>query len=596
MLSSKAAISSSASYHAVSTRQQWTPGASRIPWLGLAALFISLLGIAASTGILIASDGVSITTWKFQPTVYLSIASTISNITLHFALTEGINIAWWRTALKGSSLRHLHQVWDQGYNLYPAITSGGQLSAVAMACILVAVSPINGPLLQRASRVSVGNRPSMSTLQLPLAPVIPYGYTGYISSRGELTAMLTGNFSPVAQAWTVQQPIQLTNTGCEGLCSTNVRGAGFAVNCSSHTVPFNMTPVFTDVLVWNALTTYFDISFEYTGVEYKLNIGVQYKGTNQCIGNLQVRNCTLQGSTVEYPVIINGNQSTISLAPASTIWDDKVVDVMQGADSLGNSGTSRYGGLFLALSNQYSAHAEMYFDGVYNYIVDASGSAASQHADVSIHPGSVKEFPPTNQCQLSYEDPLDDVLKGARELLFRTAIAAANLSNVQHVTAQQITIEARYESHYDFLAGGVLVTVLAMLLVSFLFQGYWVLGRSSTMSPIEIAKAFKIPRLSIRLNCTPATPSTVHSRHMLTGICSAPLMRNEDSNAEAKAFMKEIGGRLVRYGAINSEASRPESYSDSTQMLVPDDTPRLRLEIADPHLVLPPMPGWRFTG
>jgi len=79
----------------------WSPGvAARLPLLSLGALLISILGGAASVGILVASNGQPISKWKYQPTVYLSIASTITNIALQFAFTEGVTTGWWRKALK----------------------------------------------------------------------------------------------------------------------------------------------------------------------------------------------------------------------------------------------------------------------------------------------------------------------------------------------------------------------------------------------------------------------------------------------------------------------------------------------------------------
>src|SRR5437764_8509578 len=136
-------------YHSGGGGQAWHPGALvRFPRLGIGALVGSILGIVASVAILIASDKKPILDWTFQPTVYLSIASTLTNITLYFAFTKGVTISWWRRAMKdGTHLADLHRYWDYGSSLWAASTSGRRFNLVALACVLVAIAPINGPFL-----------------------------------------------------------------------------------------------------------------------------------------------------------------------------------------------------------------------------------------------------------------------------------------------------------------------------------------------------------------------------------------------------------------------------------------------------------------
>jgi hypothetical protein len=80
--------------------RQWQPGVFRhLPWSALGCIVGALLGIVASIAILRASDGVPITSWRYAPTVYLSITYTITNILLGVALGNGVTISWWRKAL-----------------------------------------------------------------------------------------------------------------------------------------------------------------------------------------------------------------------------------------------------------------------------------------------------------------------------------------------------------------------------------------------------------------------------------------------------------------------------------------------------------------
>lgn len=122
-------------------------GTPQLPWLGLAAPVGAAGCAVASAFVLIRSDGQSIHDWTLQPTVYLAIASASANILLHYPLAEGVNVAWWRRSLKdGTTVNDLHRYWDYGNSLWAASTSGRHFNLVALASIMAALAPINGPL------------------------------------------------------------------------------------------------------------------------------------------------------------------------------------------------------------------------------------------------------------------------------------------------------------------------------------------------------------------------------------------------------------------------------------------------------------------
>lgn len=81
---------------------KWHPSVFRIrPFIGIAALVCTILCMFWSLGILIGSNGAPTETWYFQPTVYLAIATAISNMALQCALTQAAPISWWYKALNG---------------------------------------------------------------------------------------------------------------------------------------------------------------------------------------------------------------------------------------------------------------------------------------------------------------------------------------------------------------------------------------------------------------------------------------------------------------------------------------------------------------
>lgn len=542
----------------------WRPGvAARLPLLSLSALLISILGVAASVGILVASNGQPISKWKFQPTVYLSIASTITNIALHFAFTEGVTTAWWRKALKpDTQLGDLHRSWNFGNSLWGAVTSFRRFNLIALACILLSIVPINGPLLQRASTVVVANVVSDAPLNLSVATFLNTT-TGYLSGRGYAVSILSEKFIPIVQNYYNGVEIAMTNTGCSasGKCTAKMRGAGFAVNCSSYTVPFNVIPgdgdPGSDPAIING-TYVFMSFFGWTKFSPNMTLNVQYKDTPGCSGYLTVRNCSLNNAIVQYPVIIDGNKSTISLDPSSTIFDDDF-ESYTDADSQGYpaQGPTVLGGFWFALNSRFYSTSHLQFIGAVGYELLSTGPTASQYAVVADMLNSSYPYN-DGMCHIHFQDPTQGLLQEARQFMFRTAVATANSSDVQLVMSTEVATRPIYQSHWQFLGIAILFTALAILTVTLTFYGFWHLGRQMTMSPIELAKAF-----------------------------DSPLLSCEDSNAVVGTIVKRIGKRGVRYGVVQGEAAFVNGENSHV-----NDAPQLK--IADADRVDPPQKGLIF--
>jgi len=68
-----------------------------------------------------------------------------------------------------------------------------------------------------------------------------------------------------------------------------------------------------------------------------ISFNTQYKDASSmkpfadCSGMLVVQNCSLRAATVQYPIIIDGNKSTISLDPSTNIIDDVVNEILDYA-------------------------------------------------------------------------------------------------------------------------------------------------------------------------------------------------------------------------------------------------------------------------
>jgi hypothetical protein len=516
-------------YSSLSARNPWLTGLRRTPIWGTLALLVSIIGILFSAIVLAVSDGKTLQAWedgwRFSPTVYLSIASTVVNICLEYAFLIGLDIAWWRTALASdTTVGTLHNVWRHGHSFFGALTAYKRPNLIAIACILVSITPLNGPLLQRASQVRTRDTPLTRNLELSVASQLPRGYSGWTTGRaGRL--LYTTNFSSVVRDYSNQIPASIRSP-CENDCKSTVLGAGWSVDCQSSSIPYDMdtesavpleesggswvskvTEVFQSGVSWSPLSPSF------------LHAGAQMKTTPGCHGDLLIRNCSLVAATVEYPVRISGN--TISLEPGSTIWGDTIVGPVanvtyQEATFSGSSG-STWGGVALALSNQYTSYMIVSYDPIAAYSVFYDGSSA--HTYISQSHGFV-------DCSMTFNDPMDDILASARELMFRAAVSVGNgnSSFLQQVTGTEQVPRNVYESQYLFLGLAVGLSVVSIIIVTVTFIGFWHIGRDISLNPIETAKAF-----------------------------NAPLLRSHDSNATARALFHELGNRPARYGAVIPE-------------------------------------------
>lgn len=217
-------------YSAVDDLNTWKPGIKQAPIASAAALVLALVGILLSATILSLSNGRTLESWeiaaRFTPATYLSIGSTITNITLHFALDGGINVSWWRRVLRSDTrIVDLHRIWSYGDSFFAALVSFRNFNTIALASILVTLAPINGPLLQRASRVTTADISVNRTLSIQIATQLPDNYTGYITGYSQLPALLTPHFSKIVQGYYRQESIQPVSS-CQSTCKAHILGAG----------------------------------------------------------------------------------------------------------------------------------------------------------------------------------------------------------------------------------------------------------------------------------------------------------------------------------------------------------------------------------
>lgn len=78
----------------------WRPSFFRIrPMVGLAAILVAIICMFVSLSVLVTSDGKTSASWSLQPTVYLAVATALSNTALNSALVQAAPISWWYVVL-----------------------------------------------------------------------------------------------------------------------------------------------------------------------------------------------------------------------------------------------------------------------------------------------------------------------------------------------------------------------------------------------------------------------------------------------------------------------------------------------------------------
>ncbi|KAM3413699.1 hypothetical protein BST61_g10392 [Cercospora zeina] len=548
-------------YYPFGSSHAWRPGVFRqIPVLGIFQLVGVVIATCAAITILVVSDGASISDWKYSPAVYLTISYTISNILLAAAFSQGVTLSWWNKAIReGTVLGDLHRYHAQGTGAWEAITSGKHFSFIAFATILVTLTPINGPLLQRSSTIGSRSLHSQANLAVPIARALWDG-TGFVSTRSFDVALFSQPFNDIVQAYYRADAIAANSTGCPGdaTCTGRLAGAGLTVNCSTSSGSYDLN---TNVLdadgnsITNINGTYvFMSSFLWSSeAPGNISLSVQFKDTPAIEGNLVVKNCSLQTATVQYPVVIDGNTSTISLAADSSIFDDMLVSTnpYELETSFGQSTT--IGGYAFALTTRFSAWITVNFAGAAGYDIRTQGSVGPQFASMD----DIEEDFSGEAYRVKFNDPTSYLLHQARELMFRTALAQGNSSTSERVQdAAQVRNASVYVSHYDFLGIAVAISTISFGVVLASFHGYWHLGREVTMSPIEIAKAF-----------------------------NAPLLADEDSNASAQEIVKSAGTKPAQYGRISEETlAVGGKYRGSVEVMSSEHSGSI-FRIADPAQV-----------
>lgn len=165
---------------------------------------------------------------------------------------------------------------------------------------------------------------------------------------------------------------------------------------------------------------------------------------------------------------------------------------------------------------------------------------------------------------MTFDDLMDDILNSYRELALRMSISAAATNdsaafNVSNQTVPYVSqlVQVQFAVDIRYLIAAVLVSMAGVLAVVPLFWGYWALGRSVSMSPLEIVNAFHADGRA-----------TGEAEQICPGRIAANLFDDYSRNATADELVQSLemrtGNRAakVRYGVLTASGRLAMAIED----------------------------------
>jgi hypothetical protein len=160
---------------------------------------------------------------------------------------------------------------------------------------------------------------------------------------------------------------------------------------------------------------------------------------------------------------------------------------MAGPGTFGRDST--IGGFEYAASYMFSSQAIFVFVGARSSIA-LNGSLANE---------MIRDT--GNGMSETFKDPMEDMLDKFREIAFRASVRAGKdrafvTDAQQSVTYHGTANHSIYITDFRYMIAAAVVSFASIVAISATFYGWWQLGRTATLGPLEIAKAFDAPLLA----------------------------------------------------------------------------------------------------
>lgn len=590
----------------------WKPGFKhQFPWIGFAGLVTVIFATAMAVAILGISDGKRVKDWPFerfptQPNVLLNIANQVQNLGLITLIGQGLAIAWWRKALRGSSLKTLHKNHAFSYSFYSIVTSGRHFNLIALAALMTKFAVIDSTLFQKATKTAItqqvayanatvtgwietqwvphsggipGDEGNIKTVDAAWASVLE-AYTGKIAN-GKMHDALEGNASFFGCPFRQECSGEIKAMGFGFNCSTTVEDVDYGLQRQSQMGGVSSFPLWD--IRFNASWT--SETKRYASIVLDMLYVDSHAGSTpgSCPGTLTRRTCEVRPAVVQYPLVVmtpseeelRGKNIVTHIKffddkkawPISAPLNDteqidglKVLEYVDLEEEYNT--TSTIGALNYIMNNLYSSSANL------TYQTDWDVQARGSSAQTTFFADSDKEE--TSRCWYDLDkpgkdDPTVEILRKLNTLSFVAGLylkgapttdvkkrGEAGMASQTLVTSVTGIVE-EYVTSFAYVGGALAATFVTVFLVLPVYWGFWQLGRRVTLGPLEISHAFGAPIIA---------PDRTKAHH-----------------GEFDEILDEVGHRRVQYG----------------QRV---DAPPGHMGIAEPHRVAKPSAShqWRVSG
>ncbi|KAL1793458.1 hypothetical protein ACET3X_008440 [Alternaria dauci] len=593
----------------------WRPGFKhQFPWIGFAGLMVILVATAGAITILAKSDKKRVEDWPFtkftaQPNVLLNIANQVQNLGLVTLIGQGLAIAWWRTALHGSSLQRLHRNHAYSYSFYAIITSGRHFNIIALAALMTKFAVIDSTLFQKATKTIITQE----------VAYMNHTMTGFIETDWPANAGgipgADGNIKTIDKAWagvldayngkiangkvhdTLDHKKSFWDCPFRQECNGTIEGLGFSFNCTSTSSQVDYGYGIRDSEILQSMPLSYnsyplwDVKFDaswptetkpYASIDLEMMYVDSKAGEDEysCPGTMTIRRCEIKPALVKYPVTVmvpseeelKGKNivTHIKFFNDTDTWEvGKSLDNITQIDGLQVKDTvnleeqfgkrSTIGALTYIMNNLYGSSANLTYNNDTWDIVARGASAQSTFYSQLDETHS--------RCWYNISDPLRDdpaieVLRKLNTLSFVTAlyITGAPLRDKdldadhgmahQTITASVTGIVEQYKTSYAYVAGALVATLVTVMLVLPVYWGFWQLGRKVTLGPLEISQAFGAPIIA---------PDKTKAYH-----------------GDFDQVLEDVGKRRVQYGQLKHAPPGQMGLAEPERIVVPKANHRWR--------------------
>jgi hypothetical protein len=561
----------------------WKPGfREQFPWIGFSGFVLMLIATSAAVAFLATSNKERVKDWPFtrfpiQPNVLVNIANQFQNLGLITFVTQGLAIAWWRRAMRGSSLSTLHRNHAYSYSFYSIITSGKHFNIVALAALMTKFAVIDSTLFQKATKTIVTQQVEYKNVTMTgwMETKWPAHMGGVPGETGAIKTVDTA-WARVINAYTGKiangkvhdipgKNATFFDCPFRQECSGKFKALGFSFDCNTTDTDVNyglqqqtqFGGVESSYPVWNIdfAPSWATDSKPYASIDMNMLYVNSHAGSSHhdCPGTLTQRTCSIRPAIIEYPVTVmvpseeelkGGNIVThikffsdnISHPIGSPLLSPQIdqLKFLEHTDLAEHfNETSTIGALSYIMNNLYASSANLTFRE--DWDIDLRGSQAQTlfYADMDTEHA--------HRCYYSIDrpgldDPLIELLRKINTLSFVSALYLANQPQTpvsdraalgmesQRSLSSVTGIVEEYSTDFRYVAGALVATLITIILVLPVYWGFWKLGRKVTLGPLEIANAFNAPIIR---------PENVRGHH-----------------ADFEEVLQEVGGRRVRYGQL----------------------------------------------